>query len=178
MKITAVAVIAVPLSPVTLSQQAGLEFQLNEPVYVERGYHSQYEVAVTAILAAAFAVSLAAGAVATGLSITDSRAEMRAYWAIGAAPGTRRRLAIVRAGILSVTGAIAGTAIGLVPPWVIIELARRNARRVIGPYWAGYTPHPLSIPWFPSLILTLVAVPVTAMALAALTTSPTPSTSA
>jgi hypothetical protein len=64
-----------------------------------------------------------------------------------------------------------GTALGMLPPIIVIQ----NARRSSGRYAHLLTdPHPLSIPWWPNIIGTVLLVPLAAMLIAALMTRARP----
>lgn len=95
-------------------------------------------------------VTLAASAVAVGLAGSELRGDLTTMVAAGATPRFRRRIAAAQAGVIVGSGAVLGTAVGLLPA-------------------AGYVGYNNAVdwhtPWVP-LLLTVVVGPVLATALA------------
>lgn len=110
-------------------------------------------------------VALGATAVATGLVVTETRKDLTTLGAVGATPGLRRRLSMWQAAVISLMGAVLGTAVGLASYAGIAAALNQNLR------WQ----YPLAelygfeMPWT-NLGIVLVAVPAIAMAGAALFT--------
>jgi putative ABC transport system permease protein len=82
---------------------------------VERGYHGHLPLELFFLLIAAGFVTIGAAGAATGLAIADGRTDQTTLVAIGAAPNTRRRLAMATAGCIALIGAALGGATGFVP---------------------------------------------------------------
>lgn len=166
-----VEVIAELGSPATGGQEEALTAALADndlQVQIEHGYVDRYRAGVLATLLAAVIIAMGAAALATALAMVDSRPELATLWAIGASPGLRRRLSVARAGVVALLGVLVGTALGFLPPLVVIDARRRSASSPID------DPHPLSIPWWPSIIGTAVLIPLAAMLIAALMTRARP----
>ncbi len=123
-------------------------------LYVERGYASTYGLGLLALAVAAAVVTLGATGIATGLSLTDARADHATLAAVGAAPRLRRRLAGAQALVLGFLGVVLGIGAGVVPALSIIGATA--SLRVV---W----------PW-PQLAVVLVGVPLLAGAAAYLFT--------
>lgn len=170
-----ITVIAELGSPPTGSQEEALAAALADNdlhAQIEHGYVDPYRGGILATLLAAMILAMSATVLATALAVVDSRPELATLWAIGAGPGLRRRLSVARAGVVALLGVLLGTALGFLPPLIVIENARRRS--------AGLTavgiddPRPLSIPW-PNLVGTAVLIPLAAMLIAALMTRARPS---
>jgi putative ABC transport system permease protein len=125
-------------------------------VYVERGYPGEINNELLFLVIAAGIVTFGAAGAATGLAIADARPDHVTLAAIGAAPATRRRLAMSSAWIIALLGAILGSATGFVP--AIGLLYQRHSRPVI-----------VAIPWL-WIAAVLVAVPALAALCAGLFT--------
>ncbi len=82
---------------------------------VERGYESTYGLGLLALAIAAGIVTLGATGIATGLALTDARADHATLAAVGAAPRLRRRLAGAQALVIGTLGVLLGVAAGVVP---------------------------------------------------------------
>ncbi len=87
----------------------------NAYFYVERGYESTYGIGLLALALAAGIVTLGATGIATGLALTDARADHATLAAVGAAPRLRRRLAGAQALTLGFLGVVLGIIAGIVP---------------------------------------------------------------
>ncbi|MEU7867671.1 FtsX-like permease family protein [Dactylosporangium sp. NPDC049140] len=114
---------------------------------------------------AAAVITLGAAGIATGLSAVDSRPDHATLGAVGASPGVRRRLALSRAGLIAGLGSLLGGAGGLGAGAAV--LAALNGGSVL--HWPSEPPIPFTPPW-PSLAVTLVVVPLIAMAAGGLLT--------
>jgi putative ABC transport system permease protein len=151
-----------------------------QSLYVERGYHARTdnEVLLFLVIAAGLVTFGAAGA-ATGLAIADARPDHVTLAAIGAAPATRRRLAMATAGIIALLGALLGTVTGFVPAIGLLYQqhnlnARASASEVLGPGGISvnlgrHSPVIVAIPWL-WITAVLLAVPALAALFAAVFT--------
>ncbi|HEX8631616.1 MAG TPA: FtsX-like permease family protein [Catenuloplanes sp.] len=95
-------------------------------------------------------VTVAASAVAVGLSGSETRGDLTTMVAAGATPRVRRAIAAVQAGVIVGLGTLLGTAAGVLPA-------------------AGYIAHDVGIDWHPPwlpLLLTVAVAPALATALA------------
>ncbi|HYN76010.1 MAG TPA: hypothetical protein VEV13_07400, partial [Candidatus Limnocylindria bacterium] len=99
-----------------LSQTLGNQVR----IWVERGYESTYGLGLLALALAAGIVTLGATGIATGLALTDARADHATLAAVGAAPRVRRRLAAAQAMVVALLGVLLGIAAGVVPALSII----------------------------------------------------------
>jgi putative ABC transport system permease protein len=142
-------------------------------VDIEHGYTDGYRYAIVASLIAALVIAMGATALATALAVVDSRPDLATLWAIGAGPGVRRRLSVARAAVVALIGVLLGSALGFLPPLVVIDNQRRRS--------VGFTdfasrpvPHPFAVPWWPNIIGTAVLIPLGAMLIAAVMTRSRP----
>ncbi|THV43249.1 ABC transporter permease [Glycomyces buryatensis] len=110
-------------------------------------------------------VALGATAVATGLVVTETRKDLTTLGAVGATPGLRRRLSMWQAAVISLLGAVLGTAVGLASYAGIAAALNQNLKWEY-PLVQLYS---FEMPWT-NLLITLIAVPAIAMAGAALFT--------
>jgi putative ABC transport system permease protein len=108
-------------------------------------------VAVTALMA------LLAGLMVTALALADGRADLMTFAAVGAPPGSRRRIAASSAGFVSLLGCVVGAAAGLLAARVLVPLLTRFRGEVF------------VTPWL-SLALVVLAVPLLTAAVAFVTT--------
>ena len=82
---------------------------------VERGYQGHVDLQLLFLVIGAAIVTIGTAGVATGLAIADARPDHATLAAVGAAPATRRRLAMSAASTVAFIGAILGAATGFVP---------------------------------------------------------------
>ncbi|HEX8081170.1 MAG TPA: FtsX-like permease family protein [Jatrophihabitans sp.] len=170
-QVVPIAVIAQLAGPATGSQEEALTAALADndlQVQIEHGYVDDFRAGLLATLLAALIIAMGATVLATALAVVDSRPELATLWAIGASPGLRRRLSVARAGVVALLGVLVGTALGFLPPLVVIDARRRTAGPPVD------DPYPLSIPWWPSIIGTAVLIPLAAMLIAGLMTRARP----
>lgn len=96
-------------------------FDADNSLVVERGYHGHLPTQLLLALFGAAIVTIGATSAATGLAIADARPDHTTLVAVGAAPGTRRRLAMAAAGTIALIGAVLGAATGFVPALGILR---------------------------------------------------------
>lgn len=136
---------------------------------VERGYQSTTDLVSLALTGFAALVALGAAGIATGLAAADSQRDLTTLAAVGAAPGIRRTLSGFQCGVIAAMGAVLGTICGVVP-----AVALRKVQGVAMEY-PGMNPEAavdrtvVVFPWL-TMGLTLVVLPLVAVALAALLT--------
>lgn len=146
-------------------RQSLAEVQEGITVYAELGPRAQADQLDTAPYALALVgavVALIATWLAAALAAADSRADLATLTAVGASPATRRRLVAAQAAVVSVTGGVLGTGLGIVTAWAFVLLER----------YRGDFPDPrwvLTVPWH-WVGLLLVGLPVLAAGAAWLVT--------
>ena len=96
-------------------------FDADNSLVVERGYQGHLSAELLLALLGAAIVTIGAASAATGLAIADARPDHTTLVAVGAAPGTRRRLAMAAAGTIAFIGAVLGAATGFVPALGILR---------------------------------------------------------
>lgn len=134
----------------TTLSDGGQAFQFS----VEAGYNSPAGPVLLALLGASVVVVLGATGIATGLAAADGRADLSTLAAVGAAPRTRRLLAMSQAAVVAFLGAALGAVAGFVPAAALVSTL------------AGW---PLTIPWL-LLAGTLLVVPALAAGFAGVLT--------
>ncbi|MFD7987528.1 FtsX-like permease family protein [Kitasatospora indigofera] len=136
---------------------------------VERGYRAEGDLVTLALTGFAALVALGAAGIATGLAAADSQRDLTTLAAVGAAPRIRRTLSGFQCGVIAAMGAVLGTVCGVVP-----AVALRKVEGLAAPY-PGMGPEEavdrtvVVFPWM-TMGITLVVLPVVAVALAALLT--------
>lgn len=158
---TAGLVVGGPDHPVTPALERRLSERLaaltsQESVYVERGWTDDQAVARWLLIGVGALLVLIATLTATGLALTDARPDFATLAAIGAAPRTRRFMAMGTAAVIGGGGALVGVLAGLAPGIAVAYPLTSTD------YGSGA--HPLvEIPW---LLLAGVAVAVPLLAVA------------
>ena len=114
------------------------------------------------IFGAGALLALAAAWIAAALAATESRPDLATLTAVGATPGTRKRLVAAQAGTIALLGAVVGAASGLALGAAFV-LQRRHTWWGIDPTWE------VTIPWA-QLALFVVGLPALAVAAAWLVT--------
>ncbi|MEV4559627.1 FtsX-like permease family protein [Kitasatospora sp. NPDC049285] len=126
---------------------------------VERGYRPADSLIGVALSAFAALVVLGAAVVATALAAADARRDAAVLTAIGARPRTRRTLAGLQAGLITLLGAALGAVGGAVPAFALL---RSRAAGQLGAPAVRLA----DAPW-PTIALLVLALPVLAGLLAA-----------
>jgi putative ABC transport system permease protein len=129
-----------------------------EPLYVERGYTESLTLPFLVLVAASALVTLGGTLVATGLAGADARADLATMAAVGAAPSTRRRIAMSQAAVVAALGAGLGLLAGLVPGIAIAYPLTGQGGDAVGLSSTVY----VDVPWLVLLVL-VVAVPALAV---------------
>jgi putative ABC transport system permease protein len=157
-------------------ERAAVEVQAVAPasLFVERGFPGRYALVLLVLLIAAAVVTLGGTAAAVALAAAESRADVSTLAAVGASPGTRRRLAAAQGAVISGLGTALGLITGLLAGWALIRLQLRPEPAVFGEAvldrWnAPGIPQVFAVPWRQVLVLVL-GVPTAATLLAFLTT--------
>ncbi|MGY2080240.1 hypothetical protein [Modestobacter sp. SYSU DS0657] len=117
---TSQLVVGGPDSPVTEAEETELRETLaalsaGTSVYVERGWTDYLAIGRVLLLVIGGALVLIATLTATGLALADARPDLATLAAVGAAPATRRRVAMGSAAVIGGTGALLGVLVGLAP---------------------------------------------------------------
>ncbi len=112
-------VVGGPDAPVTPDEEARLADALQAAgtvsLYVERGWSDTLSVARLVLLLVGGTLVLVATLTATGLAVADARPDHATLAALGAAPVTRRWMAVGSALVVGGTGALLGVLAGLAP---------------------------------------------------------------
>lgn len=109
-----------PEDPVTPAQEEELRELLNEMsgvagLTVERGWTDELAIARYVLFGLGALLVLIATLTATGLALTDARPDFATLAAVGAAPRTRRRMAMASAAVVGGGGALLGLVVGMAP---------------------------------------------------------------
>ena len=123
-------------------------------VEVEPGFQSDSAAPRRAALAVCAVLALGVVAIATALAAAESRDDLTTLTAVGASPGTRRRLSGSRAGLLAGLGAVLAVPAGLLPAAVVLLSPRAGD-------------YPFVLPW-ETLAGIALGVPLVAVAIATL----------
>lgn len=118
--------------------------------------------ALLLIVGGAGLLALAAAWIATALAATESRPDLATLAAVGAAPGTRKRVVAAQAGTVAVVGAVIGTVSGIALGAAFV-LYERHRYDLVDLTWS------VAVPW-PWLGATVVVLPVLAVTAAWLVT--------
>jgi putative ABC transport system permease protein len=124
-------------------------------VYVERGWQDYSWVARLLLLVVGGTLVLVATLTATGLAVADARPDLATLAAIGAAPRTRRLMAMGAAAVIGGTGALLGVLAGMAPGIAVAYPLTS------GTAWGGEADPVIVIPWD---LLAAVAVGVPLLA--------------
>jgi putative ABC transport system permease protein len=127
---------------------------------VERGWQDDLALPRLILVLVGGALVLIATLTATGLALTDARPDLATLAAVGAAPRTRRRIAMASAAVVGGGGAVLGVLVGFAPGVAVAYPLTSTDY--------GYGAQPvLDVPW---LVLAAVgiAVPLVAVAVTGL----------
>ncbi|SDF73025.1 putative ABC transport system permease protein [Blastococcus aurantiacus] len=150
-----------PDDPVTEAQEERISEALaalpaEAAITVERGWQDDLALARLILIGVGGALVLIATLTATGLALTDARPDFATLAAVGAAPRTRRSMAMASAAVVGGGGALLGVLVGLAPGIAVAyPLTSTN-------YGTGVDPV-LDIPWV-VLGAVGIAVPLVAVA--------------
>jgi putative ABC transport system permease protein len=155
-----VATLALTSRVPTVAEQDRLQAALGDEVQVEiarpTGSSNGTFLLVLAIVAAV--ITVAAAAMATGLTAADSRADLGTLGAVGASPGVRRLLTLSQTGVIAGLGSALGVVAGVgASAAVLFALNQRSVD-----LWPAPAPYPIHVPWV-NVAIALVAVPAVAM---------------
>jgi putative ABC transport system permease protein len=109
-----------PDDPVTEEQEQRIDEALaamagEGGIQVERGWHDDLALARLILVLVGGALVLIATLTATGLALTDARPDFATLAAVGAAPRTRRFMAMASAAVVGGGGAVLGVLVGVAP---------------------------------------------------------------
>jgi putative ABC transport system permease protein len=109
-----------PAEPVSEAEEAALTEAIaaltpDASVYVERGWDDRYWVVRLLLMVVGGLLVLVATLTATGLAVADARPDLGTLAAVGAAPRTRRLMAMGSAAVIGAFGAALGVVAGLAP---------------------------------------------------------------
>jgi hypothetical protein len=110
-------------------------------VSVERGWADDLATPRAVLAGPGAALVLIATFTATGLALADARPDFATLAAVGAAPRTRRRMAMGSAAVVGGSGAVLGLLVGLAPG-IAVSLPLTTDG-----YVNGVAEHVLDIPW-------------------------------
>jgi len=150
-----------PDDPVTEAQEERIGEALaalpaDGSITVERGWQDDLALARLILVLVGGALVLIATLTATGLALTDARPDFATLAAVGAAPRTRRSMAMASAAVVGGGGALLGVLVGLAPGIAVAyPLTSTN-------YGTGVDPV-LAVPW-DVLAAVGIAVPLVAVA--------------
>jgi putative ABC transport system permease protein len=156
-----------PGDPVTPAQEERLRERVtaltptSAEVYVERGWTDRSAVARAVLFGLGAVLVLIAVFTATGLTLADARPDFATLAAVGAAPGTRRRMAMGTAAVIGISGALLGVLVGLAPGIAVAHPLTEVS------YGAGSSGAVVVVPWT-MLAGIALAVPLLAVALTGL----------
>jgi putative ABC transport system permease protein len=131
---------------------------------VETGYHNSMLWMMLGLVVSAAVLAVGATMIATALSNVDSRPDLTTLGAVGAAPRTRRLLAMSRAGVIAGIGTLLGAAAGFLPSFA---WTHSMASGVPLMYSTSTQKLRLVVPWLP-FALVVVVVPLVAVLIAGL----------
>jgi putative ABC transport system permease protein len=156
-----------PDDPVTPEQEQQLSEVLGvmsgvAGLTVERGWQDDLALARYVLFGLAAVLVLIATLTATGLALTDARPDFATLAAVGAAPRTRRSMAMGSAAVVGGGGALLGVAIGMAPGIAVAYPLTRES------VWGSGGEAVVDIPWLllggVALVVPLLAVAVTGLA--------------
>lgn len=125
---------------------------VEDPVYVERGFDESYTPILLALAAAGGLIVLVGTSTATALALTDARPDFATLGAVGASTALRRRVAMGQAAVIGGLGALFGVVVGF-GPGVAVAYPLTN-QSAAGPI--------VAIPWT-LLALVVIGVPLIAV---------------
>jgi putative ABC transport system permease protein len=151
-----------PDEPVTAAEETRLSEAIaaltpDASVSVERGWQDRYWVVRLLLVLVGGLLVLVATLTATGLAVADARPDLGTLAAVGAAPRTRRLMAMGSAAVIGGLGAVLGVLAGMAPGIAVAYPLTSTDY--------GHGAHPLVvIPWW---MLAIVAVGVPLLAVVA-----------
>jgi putative ABC transport system permease protein len=118
--VTSQLVVGGPDAPVSPAEETRLTEAITaltseSSVYVERGWSDELWLARLLLVVVGGTLVLVATLTATGLAVADARPDHATLAAIGAAPRTRRLMAMGSAAVIGLFGAVLGVLAGLAP---------------------------------------------------------------
>jgi putative ABC transport system permease protein len=103
-------------------------------------------------------ITIAAAAMATGLTAADGRGDLATLGAVGATPGVRRLLTLSQTGVIAGLGSLLGVVAGVGASVAVLFALNKRFVDV----WPAPAPYPISVPWL-NVAVALLVVPAVAM---------------
>jgi putative ABC transport system permease protein len=156
-----------PNGPISTKDQKALEEAVGDEghVYVERGFVRDDVVIMQALFGGFALLVLIVTLVSTALALSEQRADLGTFAAVGATRRTRRALAAAQAVVVGLVGAVLGIAVGLVPGIAMTyPLTSQSWDQLT--HVEKHVPPTIVIPWLP-LVAVVVGVPLLAGLLSA-----------
>lgn len=159
-----------PTGPISPADEDAVNAQVPDAWTVERGFESPIRMIVRVLVGLTAALVAVAALVSTALTQAEGRPDHATLAAVGAPPGSRRRLAGAQALLIALTGTTLGVLVGLLPGVGLAVALTSDASNFDGTLSA---PPVVAVPWL-WLALVVLSVPLAAAALAAAAVRPTP----
>ena len=156
-----------PAGPISRADEESINDRILGVMTVERGYESELQILLGALIGVAAALVLVAALVSTALAQAEGQADLATLAALGGTVGLRRRLVAGQAVFVAGLGALLGFAAGLLPG---VTFALIFTTESYGPVPAAGI---VVVPWLP-LAAVVVGVPLLAAAVSALAVRRTP----
>jgi putative ABC transport system permease protein len=156
-----------PNGPISTKDQKALKEAVGDEghVYVERGFVRDDVVIMQALFGGFALLVLIVTLVSTALALSEQRADLGTFAAVGATRRTRRALAAAQAVVVGLVGAVLGIAVGLVPGIAMTyPLTSQSWDQLT--HVEKHVPPTIVIPWLP-LVAVVVGVPLLAGLLSA-----------
>jgi len=135
--------------------RAALGEQFRLTVQSAPGSNTSFLLVMTIVAAI---ITIAAAAMATGLTAADSRADLGTLAAVGASPGVRRLLTLSQTGVIAGLGSLLGVVAGVGASTAVLFALNKR----FGEVWPAPPLYPIDVPWL-NVAVTLVLVPAVAM---------------
>lgn len=162
-----------PAGPISRSDEDKINRHVQSEMQVERGYESPIVLVVRVLLALAAVLVALAALISTALAQAEARPDFATMSALGATTSFRRRLAGGQALLVSLTGAVLGLAVGLLPGLSMALSLTSESYSGAATTDSPTLPGVIDIPWL-GLAAVVVGVPLLAALVAAGAVRPNP----